>query len=608
MEQLSQKPDVEELLTLFSQIEPFSHLEPEALQALAQSSGWKFLPSGAQLCDYDAPGDRMFVVVSGRLRAFKPTPRGERVIGEIGMGECVGEMSLLTGETRSAKVCAIRDSGLAVITREDFDQWILRYPKTMLALASTIIRRLDRAQTHGSAPNHPVNFAVIPFGSISSRFSERLAKAMNHRDKAMFLSSDRIASLRGGDFDPHDQRAYDYALLKWLSMREQDQDYLVYQCEPGCRLWTDLCLRQADCILLVGMLGENLPNLPEYLERWVSAPDGPRIELVLCQEGDEPPTGTRTWLQRFPHAFHHHLRIGNDSDMGRLVRLLTHRATGLVLGGGGARCFAHIGVLRAFDELGIPIDLIGGTSMGAMIGAQFAMGWDTETMIRENRRAFVESGSVLDYTMPLFALLAGRRFKKMGLDMFGNRLIEDLPIRFFCMTTDLTHAEAIAHFDGPIENRLRASTAVPGLLPPIFLRNKTLVDGGVLNNLPVDVMLGLGRGPIFAVDVSPTEDVSLQASNSEFPSPWPVFWRRINPFAKNPDLPSILTILLRSVSLSSVTGIDRVKNQLTGYLRPPIDGISLLDWRVLDRAVELGYSYARTKLEEGLSKGSPGSG
>ena len=229
-----------------------------------------------------------------------------------------------------------------------------------------------------------------------------------------------------------------------------------------------------------------------------------REELVLLHPGTaQRPSGTAGWLAKRDLHAHHHVRLGDQTHMQRLARRLAGRALGLVLSGGGARGFAHVGVLRAMEELGIEIDLIGGTSMGALVGGQYARGLGLHESLELNRR-FANPKQLFDYTLPLTSLMASRKLTRVMMGTYGDVRIEDLWRPFFCVSSNLTRAEAIIHRSGPLWEAVRASIAIPGIFTPILRGGDVLVDGGVMNNFPVDVMVRLCEGgPVIGSNVCP---------------------------------------------------------------------------------------------------------
>jgi predicted acylesterase/phospholipase RssA len=372
----------------------------------------------------------------------------------------------------------------------------------------------------------------------------------------------------------------------------------VYEAGADDSRWTDICLRQADVVLVVGRsAGRPRPGLRALLPD-DDALGRPRRELVLLYEtGRQPPPGTAQWLTHLDFDAHHHVNEGESESHARLGRMLTGTAVGLVLGGGGARGFAHIGVLRALEEKGVAVDLIGGTSMGAFIGAQCACDLDWGTMLEHNRRAFVESGSLMDYTLPMLSVVAGRRFYRLIKSVFGDRRIEDLRRPYYCVATNLTRADIVVHRTGPLYRSVATSMAIPGMVPPVFREGEILVDGGLLNNLPADVMRRCGRGPVFAVSVS-AGPLAVERDYPDCLSGWKLLWSRVNPFARSIRVPNLTTILARSATLRPSPPQPPRAADIDLLFEPPVSHIRLLDWSALETLVDIGYRSTLERLEQ----------
>ena len=213
-----------------------------------------------------------------------------------------------------------------------------------------------------------------------------------------------------------------------------------------------------------------------------------------------------------------HLRCDHRADAARLVRMITGTACGLVLGGGAPRGFAHLGVLRALEEAGVPIDVVGGTSVGALIGAFCALGLNDSERVERAVAAFTRSGSLVRPTLPLVAVSPGRRVDRLLAEHLGPGLIKDLPRRFFCVSANLTRAEEVIHDRGPLWPAVRASLSMPGIFPPVYSDGDLLIDGGALDTVPVEIMRGrVGSGYIIAVDLSPDVEPLTTAVR-----PWPI--------------------------------------------------------------------------------------
>ncbi|HUN53140.1 MAG TPA: patatin-like phospholipase family protein, partial [Candidatus Sulfotelmatobacter sp.] len=324
-----------------------------------------------------------------------------------------------------------------------------------------------------------------------------------------------------------------------------------------------------------------------------------RLDLVLLHDSSKP-RDTARWLAQHAFTLHHHLR--GAADMQRLARILTGRGVGLVFSGGGARGFAHLGVVKALREVGMPIDLVGGNSMGAIIGAGVAHDWDEPTLRTAFRRAFVETNPLSDYTVPLVSLVGGRKVSRLLREAFGDIAIEDLWLPYFCVTANLTRGVAAAHRGGPLWRWLRASVAIPGVLAPVFDGGDVHVDGGVINNLPVDFMRDIGRGLVIGVDVVSDHAFTAKSEGADLPP----LWRLMLPRGGK-EVPGILQILWRAGTVNSDAAAAALRNETDLLLQPSMESIDLLNWKAFDRAVELGYRHAMTKLET-MPRPLPGGG
>jgi NTE family protein len=264
------------------------------------------------------------------------------------------------------------------------------------------------------------------------------------------------------------------------------------------------------------------------------------------------------------------------ADLGRLARLLTRHGVGLVLSGGGARGFAHLGVIRALREARVPIDFVGGSSIGSIIAAGVAMGWSDDEMRMRYRRSFVDTNPVNDYTFPFVALTRGRKVSRLLQREYGDVLIEDLRRPFFCVSANLTTGRALEHRDGRLADALRASVAIPGVMPPVYRGQEVLVDGAAINNLPVDIMQNHAPGLVIGSDVG-ADRFALDRRGK----------RSIN----------ICQILMHSGMINSAASAAAQRELADVLLKPPLGNVDLLNWRAFDRAIQAGYDYARAALD-----------
>jgi len=571
----------------------FARLDEASRRAVEAEVEWVRIAGGSTLFRLGDAGDSLYVVIRGRLQAIVEVPgREAEEIGEISRGEIVGEMAVLTGDPRSATVRAVRDSALVRFSRQAFERIAASNSNAMLAVTRRIIRRLQQRNLSTTPSARVATVAVLALGDDDSHaeLAAELQRALQATGRTRDLTSVSIERELAGRAD--EER------VSWLDEQERRHDYLLYVGDRGPSAWSSRCVRQADRILLVAR-AEAAPDPGRIAARLAAfglPHQGTRTELVLVQPADRrTPHGTEAWLSATGVDAHHHVRRGSRTDGERLARFLTGRAVGLVLGGGGARGFAHIGVIRALREAGVPIDAIGGTSMGAVIAAQYAMGKDETELRALNRRTWIDANPLKDKTLPVVALLACRRLDRMVGDMFGTLEIADLWLPYFCVSADLTHAEVRVHDRGAVGRAVRASMSLPGMAVPIRDGNALLVDGGVLNNVPADVMKKRCGGKVIAVDVTPEKDLAVSGPYPEAASGWNFLFNR-----KRLELPGILAIIMRTVMLSSAHYRGRVSRDIDLLISPHIAGFGMFEWHRLDDIVQAGYEAARPALARWL--------
>ncbi len=583
----------------------FRSLDLSILREISRELKFQHLPGGDTLFRQGDTGDSLYIVIAGRLRVFTENPiQGEQFIGEVGFAEVLGEMAILTEEPRSATVRAIRDTELLRLSREAFERLLNSNPQVMLQIARVIIGRLRQMMHSRRTDSMLRTVAVLPAGGEVSitAFCDRLVRAFASMGSTKHLNSTSFENHLGKGMAQTPLEGHQNSkVIGWLNEQEEKFCFVVYEADLSPSNWTKRCIRQADRIILVGD-ADSAPTLNRVEEE---VPERSRTgsiaksELVLLhQDKDHQPVETKKWLALRNVDKHHHVKINAQVDFERLTRTLTGKACGLVLGGGGARGFAHIGIIRALNEAKIPIDLVGGTSIGAIISALYAMGYDWEEIIKISRTCWIDMKPLKDYTIPLMSFITGNRINKMLDVMFGEKDILDLWVKYFCISANLTRAKMIVHEDGLLKKATRASISVPGVGPPLIDKGDLLVDGGVINNLPADVMREHCNGIIIAVDVSPVVDLTTNFEHLDsFSGVW-ALWNRINPFAEKLSFPSILRILMRASKVGSIQSVESTKKAADHYLHPPIDGIDMFNWNALDEIVEIGYRYAQEKITE----------
>jgi predicted acylesterase/phospholipase RssA len=522
-------------------------------------------------------------------------------VGEVGSGEIVGEYSILTGETHSVTAYAIRETNIVELTQPVFARLLERYPQVMMQITRTIIKRQRSSlQISPAERTRALTLALIPANPEVqlAEFAHQLAQKLADFGRILLLDSTRLDDIYGKEgaaqtplTDPTHP-----VLAGWMSEQETRYRYILYVADASWSSWTRRCVHQADRILIVAQ--PDADPTPGAIETAIQSPGATaRVELVLLHPANTTrPTGTSKWLAQRQAYAHHHVRINEDAHYQRLARRLTGRTIGLVLSGGAARGFAHLGVFRALEELGIPIDRVGGTSMGALLGAGFAMGQSYKDLFKL-AQMFANPRQLFDYTLPLASLMATKKITNVTIEVFEGLHIEDLWRPFFCVSTNLTQAEPVLHQTGLLWKGVRASIAIPGVFAPILHEGDVLVDGGAMNNFPVDIMHELCEGgTVIGVNVSPPEEMAQAYQFGASISGWQVLWSRINPFAERMRVPALAANLIRAVRINSIYQIKTKESLADLLIQPDVKHFASLDFAAYEPITEIGYQAARKQL------------
>jgi NTE family protein len=564
---LPEIPDDSALARLFSQ---------ERAQGEAT---WFSLPGGQKLYSAGDPADQLFFVRAGRLGAFRREEGHEpQFLGVIRPGEPAGEMALIAGAPHSADVVALRDSEIFALPRDVFFDAAEADASVMTELARLMILRTRQAAQRGTM-GEPSVYGFLAMGQPGSlrALVERIALEIGRLGYSVTCIGTEAQ----------------HAPTEWFSEVERTHDFVLYIAEAGDGGWRHAVARQVDRLFRVGR-GDRKPPRKEIEPPPASPLTAQQlVDLILLQPADiARPHGSEAWMDAAQPARLFHLRRDHDGDLKRIARVLTGQSVGLVLSGGGARAYAHVGAIRALHERGVPIDFVAGVSMGAIVAAGVAMGWDDEETDRRIREAFVTTSPLDDIAFPLLAMTHGLKVSERLHNHFDDVEISDLWLPFFCLSTNLTTGAYHLHRRGLVRRALRATVSLPGVLPPATDHGNVLVDGAVLKNFPADIMRAWQLGPVVGVDV--TWGRSITADDVQRPkSVWRWFlsgdWRKG---------PPIVSVLMRSATLSTGPDIAASRAATDVLILPDVSSVEIRDWRAYDPAVKEGYRAAIEALDK----------
>lgn len=577
----------------------FGALTDEVLRQLADALQVRHISGGTLVLREGDDSDSMLFVLSGRLRVSRRDVDGSLLLyNEIRVGESVGETGMILHQRRTADVTAVRDSTLAILRRVDFETLLAQWPLPLNRVFSQAIYNHLRHTPQVVEGRHAQSFAVVPMhaGARADEVASSLARALSRMGRVHHLTpqaekelESKTAEMRRG-IDRHQEL-------------EDQFDFLVYEAEPRASAQTLRAFRQADQVIFVA--AGDAPCEPGQLELLLTEEPGSamkRKHLVLWHPDSDPrPGGAERWRAGRTLERIYPVRSRHAADYARVARFLTGHAVGLVLGGGGARGFAHLGVLKALEQAEIPIDLIGGNSMGALIGAQYACGVALDE-IRERTQRFARGGE--RPTVPVISLVSGKRVQRDLQRMFGDITFDALWRPFFAAACNLSQARTSIQDSGPLWRAVLASNSPAGLLPPVLHEGDLLVDGAILENVPVSAMrvrLGTplekrrGNGTIIAVDVDVRQDMGVDPSLTRLS-----VWNHIKGLVGLGSYasPGIGDILYRAGHIGGLHQRAHIVALADHYLEPPVGQFALMAYRRAAEISEVGYRYAMEAIDQ----------
>jgi NTE family protein len=539
----------------------FEGLDEDTALDVENALEWVDLPAGETLFKEGDAAPDAYVMTAGHLAIVMGADACRRTVARICPGEVVGEMALLADAPRSATVIALHDSYLIRLPRRAFDALLQGAPDARRYLFRVLTSRLQHTSSGDAPAVAAEKIAIIPLGPVEPvrETLDWLAHKVSPTIIGSACQEDRWD--RGG------------AIVG---------QKVVYMANNHHSAWARRCIDQADRVIFVasvnsGAVGLDVVAAAARLEREMS--------LVLVNPREAAlPTGARAWLSHFPHSQILHVREADTRDYERVLRLISRSSVCMVLSGGGARALAHIGAIQALEEEGVPIDAIAGTSMGALIAALSAKGVRANEIRTRMRRHLIENNPINEYTLPFVSLVRGRKLTRMFKEACEEAKVEDLWKTFFCVSADLITGDAVVHRSGPLWRALRASSAIPGLFPPVMDEGQMLVDGSIVDNMPTATMRSLNRGLVIGVDVSSVGtlapcDVAIEQKS------W--LWLLMGGRSK---MPSMAQILMSSGTIGSGSQRGSARAATDFLVEPCLDGVGVLSFSALDKAVEAGYN------------------
>lgn len=539
-------------------------------------------------------GKDVFLLLAGKLQVIYQDQYGvERIVNNINEGEFLGEMSLFLDENRTTSVKASRHSFLLKFSPQIFQELLDTEIDLLKYISNTLIKRLSSSNEGANRKNKTNIISVLPLENTmkSDQFASQLAQSISTKESVKVVSVKTVIDQeiwkKGATESENRSR-----LFKYIIEKIKEYSYIIFQGDLENELWLNTIVDQSDKILIF-CSGKTYTALPKVLADKIEPID----KTIVTLDIDTQHLGTYRALNTKDRVPTMHLAGMKDVD--RLARHITGTSIKLVLGGGGAKGLAHLGVFRAMNELSIPIDFIGGTSIGSIMAAIIAVGLPYEEIVEIAKKRFVDDKPLNDYRLPMTSLIAGDKMDRSLIEAFGDTHIEDLAIPFFCVAANLSTARTEIISDGLVSQAIRASISLPGILPPAVRNGQLMLDGGIVDNLPLEHMNTLSDGPSFGVDLS--NITRRELGYDKVPSNSQLMLNKITR-KKKYKVPNIYQTIMGTMTLASNEKRLAYENKFDVLIKPAVSRYGFLNFDRIDDLIEEGYSASFSVLQDWKAK------
>jgi NTE family protein len=584
----------------------FGKLPYSVIKSMLAGTSTEFVPSGQILFSQGDPGDSLYIVNTGRLRYEKTDEFGNILAsGDIHKSEMIGEIGIFTGERRTATIRAIRDSELIKIPADLALDILTKNPKVLLMVTTKISERLAKAQIPNPSKDKYTFSLFLPDHFDEPQFLENIFLSLQRQGTLIFVTAEEFYKIFP-NLDQFTSAEIEHNVIRWFHDLEEKYDFIVYITKNDFSDWTQRCIRQSDQLIFLKSDEEDshLSDLEKELFKPQSQLQSnciyKKIHLgIIHRRSYSFPQNTSKFIKVRKIHSHFHLALDDSRTIDRMVRRLIQRSVAVAFGGGGAKGFAHLGVIRALEEVGIDIDLVAGTSAGSIFAATVAMGLPYSGSRESAKNLWADKDLLGEYTIPFLSLVSGKKYTEAIREFCRGMQIEDLWIPYTAVATDLSQSRRHYFQSGDLWKAIRASTSLPGIVPPFLDGGKIFVDGGLMDNVPGHILRASGVGTLICIDVggdiAQSEDKEIQRWMSQ-----DIPGTTLNPLMGlgnffsvqnllRPKFPPIGEILIRSMLVSSQDQMHQTEAISDLFLKINTDGFGVMDWSKFSDLVELGY-------------------
>jgi predicted acylesterase/phospholipase RssA len=565
----------------------FGNITDEQLKQVFSVAEVLHFDAGAYIFKEGDGDNALYIVLSGRLRVLQQTETGVQVLGDVAAGEPVGELALFTKDPRTASVVAIRKSAVLQIDEADYDALTHQYPHFGFTLTQFVINRLKRNAFQQKVGAAPKNIAVI---KLQPNHDFAPWTDDMHRELGLMETPVNV-------YYPDNQSPENPHTI--FEEMEDSEGINILVCDDAHLDWAKQCLMYCDLVIVATEFDapSAVSAIEEQLNIYADNILNKQIYLLLLHPENAPaPSRTRRWFEGRQFDLHVHIRANTPKDIRRFCRILTHKAVGLVLGGGGAKGFAHVGVAKAMMEAGIEFDFVGGTSAGALYGIGLTItDFDIPHVRQLCQKGAARKVTSNDYNLPFLSLMTGRKMRAYLKEILGEAYLEDMWVNTYCVSTNYSTASIKVHDSGLARLQIEASIAIPGVFPPVIIDRHLHVDGGVMDNLPIEAMYQNPVSHVIAISLSPQSPHLVDIKT--VPSAWELL---VNKFTKKHRyrLPKMAALLINSLTLNSVQKQAVTKSQVAIYMEMDLRTFGFLDWSKWEELIGKGYNQTQAHLKQ----------
>jgi NTE family protein len=590
-----------DIFNLVKSSQIFASLDDECLQKAIKKLKKIYVHKNKILFHQGDISDGLYLLVSGRLVGLLKTKDQEKFIGNIEPGQTIGEMGAISHEPRAATVKAVQNSILLKLSAERFAKLCAEYPALFTQTMHNVMHRSRNLIELLSLPEPTKKHIVILAASKKfslALFSARIAEMLKSNPHMVLLS----------EYDPELQELSTTAVKNRIADLQEVCKKIIYICRVDESPLGKIALGAADMIY-VAANGDEKAFINRATRKKIHEIDlayRAKAELILLHEQEKLlPRHTDEWLKMEKFGLHHHIRIAAEKDWQRLLRFISGTAVGVVLGGGGVRSWGHVGVLKALEEAGVPIDAIGGTSAGSIVAGHYAL-HESSAGKHEKLRLLSavtrKSVSWWNLTWPAASLYNATTYTQTQKKIFGRVKIENLWLPFFSIACDLSKSTQVVNRRGLLWKKIRASTAVPGIYPPMIVNGRLRLDGGIVNNLPVDVMRKLSGsiGTVIAVQLIHNYQDDIKYNFSPALPFWQVVLSKLGFIHREYRFPHYIEMFLRALLAGSSVKQRESAAAADVLISPDLSAFSLLSVTQAQESelIEIGYQTAMTAIKK----------